>query len=93
MPGGIAFIRGDVILPRPTTESEFLDKIQVRPVTPMLTMAQPFRVIPSTPDGEWGEVLPTVRQCWKYSDRKMIGKQTDGIHSETSDESLTDASG
>ncbi len=62
-------------------------------ITPMLTMAQPFRVVPSTPDGEWGEVLPTVRQRSKYSDRKMIGKHRGGIHSDTSAEILTGACG
>jgi hypothetical protein len=48
----------------------------------MLTMTQPFDAIPSTFFGGRGEVLPNVRQRWKYSDPKMIGKHFEGIQRE-----------
>src|SRR5439155_25609233 len=73
MPAGIALIRGDVILPRPAAEPEFLDEIHVR----QYACADHDSALPKRParlDGGQGEVLPTVRQRSKYSDRRMIGK-------------------
>ena len=51
--------------------------------TPILTMTQPFGVVPPAWIRERGEVLPTIRQRSKYTDRKTIGKRPPGIHSES----------